>query len=152
MDLLNFSFWSENDEEERFAIEYQGKRCTGYKSLVAALQRALEEVPQPRKFLSFANVLTAYKKRVKSCTNFTKCIEAANHSAAALVNLLAENFTCFNDVFPYENRKNVRFLKRAQICVADFPLLQSAVNQKKVIESGHSWELQIRVFDDISTF
>jgi hypothetical protein len=43
MDLLNFSFWSEKDEEERFAIEYQGKRCTGYKSLVAALQRALEE-------------------------------------------------------------------------------------------------------------
>jgi aerobic-type carbon monoxide dehydrogenase small subunit (CoxS/CutS family) len=43
MDLLNFSFWSENDDEERFAIEYQGKRCTGYKSLVAALQRALEE-------------------------------------------------------------------------------------------------------------
>lgn len=43
MDLLNFSFWSEKDEEERFAIEYQGKKWTGYWSLVAALQRALEE-------------------------------------------------------------------------------------------------------------
>lgn len=43
MDLLNFSFWSEKDEQERFAIEYQGKRWTGYWSLVAALQRALEE-------------------------------------------------------------------------------------------------------------
>jgi len=43
MDLLNFSFWSELDDEERFAIEYQGKKWTGYWSLVAAIQRALEE-------------------------------------------------------------------------------------------------------------
>lgn len=43
MDLLNFSFWSELEDEERFAIEYKGKRWTGYWSLVAAMQRALEE-------------------------------------------------------------------------------------------------------------
>lgn len=43
MDLLNFSFWSEKPEQERFAVEYRGKRWTGYWSLVAALQRALDE-------------------------------------------------------------------------------------------------------------
>lgn len=44
MDLLNFSFWSETEEEdERFAVEYKDKRWTGYWSLVASLQRALEE-------------------------------------------------------------------------------------------------------------
>lgn len=43
MDLLNFSFWSERDEEERFAVEYRGKKWTGYWSLVACLQRALDE-------------------------------------------------------------------------------------------------------------
>lgn len=43
MDLLNFSFWSEANEEERYAVEYNGKRYTGYWSLVAALQRALDE-------------------------------------------------------------------------------------------------------------
>jgi hypothetical protein len=44
MDLLNFSFWSEEtDETKRFSIEYRGKRWTGYWSLVAALQRALDE-------------------------------------------------------------------------------------------------------------
>ena len=43
MDVLNFSFWSELPSDERFAIEYKGKRWTGYWSLVAALQRALEE-------------------------------------------------------------------------------------------------------------
>jgi hypothetical protein len=43
MDLLNFSFWSERSEEDRFAIVYRGKRWTGYWSLVAMLQRALEQ-------------------------------------------------------------------------------------------------------------
>lgn len=43
MDLLNFSFWSEKNEDERFAVEYKGKKWTGYWSLVASLQRALDE-------------------------------------------------------------------------------------------------------------
>jgi len=43
MDLLNFSFWSTKSEEERFAVEYRGRKWTGYWSLVAALQRALDE-------------------------------------------------------------------------------------------------------------
>ncbi|KAH0599563.1 hypothetical protein MHUMG1_02351 [Metarhizium humberi] len=47
MDLLNFSFWSELPDDERFAIEYHGRRWTGYWSLVAAIQRALEEGELP---------------------------------------------------------------------------------------------------------
>lgn len=43
MDLLNFSFWSELDEERRFQVEYKDKKWTGYWSLVAILQRSLEE-------------------------------------------------------------------------------------------------------------
>lgn len=43
LDLLNFSFWSEYSPQERFAVEYGGKRWTGYMSLVAALRRALDE-------------------------------------------------------------------------------------------------------------
>lgn len=43
MDLLNFSFWSEKSEEQRFAVNYKGKNWTGYWSLVASLQRALDE-------------------------------------------------------------------------------------------------------------
>lgn len=43
LDLLNFSFWSDLPEDRRFAIEYRGKRWTGYWSLVAALRRALDE-------------------------------------------------------------------------------------------------------------
>lgn len=51
MDLLNYSFWSEKSEEERFAVEWKGRRWTGYWSLVAALQRGIEEgvpVTDPR--------------------------------------------------------------------------------------------------------
>ncbi|KAL1304034.1 hypothetical protein AAFC00_000472 [Neodothiora populina] len=43
MDLLNFSFWSDKSEDERFAVEYREKRWTGYWSLVACLQRALDQ-------------------------------------------------------------------------------------------------------------
>jgi hypothetical protein len=96
---------------------------------------------------------------------------------------LAENFTCFNDVVSFENRRYVRFYKRAQICVADLwaafegesfgefedidkitmfadyrvpqilhslgclcynPGLDHAIRQKKIIESGHFWEIQLR--------
>lgn len=43
MDVLNFSFWSDMDEERRFSVNYGGKRWTGYWSLVALLRRALDE-------------------------------------------------------------------------------------------------------------
>jgi hypothetical protein len=43
MNLLNFSFWSERSEDQRFAIEHRYRKWTGYWSLVAALQRGLDE-------------------------------------------------------------------------------------------------------------
>lgn len=49
---------------------------------------------------------------------FISCIEEANGSAAALVNLLVDNFPCFRDEAKFEG-KTVRFYKRAQILVAD---------------------------------
>ena len=47
-----------------------------------------------------------------------RLIEEADHSAGKLVNLLAKHFPCFRDEGRFEGRK-VRFLKRAQIFVAD---------------------------------
>lgn len=48
MDLLNFSFWSDcTNEGKRYLVEFAGKTWTGYWSLVAALQRALEEGMYP---------------------------------------------------------------------------------------------------------
>lgn len=44
IDLLNFCFWSDkSNSDESFAVDFRGRLYTGYWSLVAALQRALEE-------------------------------------------------------------------------------------------------------------
>ena len=44
MDLINISFWSDvDDPNKHFSIEYKGVTWTGYWSLVAAIQRALDE-------------------------------------------------------------------------------------------------------------
>ncbi|KAF3071114.1 hypothetical protein GL218_00475 [Daldinia childiae] len=151
MDLLNFSFWSLHPEEERFAISYRDKTWTGYWSLVASLQRALEEdipITDPHYWQNEEECnLESLRYVFRSCTeeeipllearlsclreagqvlyekyscSFTKCVEAANKSAAGLVNLLAKDFNCFRDESRFEGRrKPVRFLKRAQILVAD---------------------------------
>ncbi|KAL4990123.1 hypothetical protein BDW68DRAFT_155097 [Aspergillus falconensis] len=149
MDLLNFSFWSAEPEEKRFAIEYRGKKWTGYWSLVAALQRALDEnieITNPRFWINEEECTEELIKHIfRSATDeeipllnerlgclreagrvlcndfdgsFTNCIYSANHSAAALVNLLAESFSCFRDEAVFKGRR-IRLYKRAQILVAD---------------------------------
>lgn len=40
LDTLNFCFWS--DSEELFGVNYRGKLWTGYRSLCAALCKAVE--------------------------------------------------------------------------------------------------------------
>jgi hypothetical protein len=49
---------------------------------------------------------------------FAHAIEKAQGSAVNLALLLAQEFTSFRDILVYHAR-NIRFLKRAQICVAD---------------------------------
>lgn len=39
---IDCRFWSELSEEQRYQVEYRGKRWTGYNSLVASLRRALD--------------------------------------------------------------------------------------------------------------
>lgn len=215
MDLLNFSFWSEKSEEERFAIVYQGKRWTGYFSLVALLQRALEQdipITSPSFWIDEETCteevlrtvfssgteggeeIPLFAERVKCLReagrvldeefdgSVATLVEDAQGSAARLVNLLAEKFSCFRDEGTFE-KKSVRFLKRAQIFVADVwacfqgegygefddvdnitmfadyripqilqqlsiisycPPLANAIERFQPIESGHTWEMQIR--------
>ncbi len=57
VDLLNFCFWSERTEEERFQVEWRGKRWTGYWSLVAAVGRAVEEGRREFLYLWFLCVM-----------------------------------------------------------------------------------------------
>lgn len=50
--------------------------------------------------------------------SFANCIRDADKSAARLVNILADKFPCLRDECRWEDTK-IRFLKRAQIMVAD---------------------------------
>jgi hypothetical protein len=149
MDLLNFSFWSELPAEERFCVDFRGQRWTGYWSLVAALQRALEEglnITSPSYWHREAGYSDDVFRHVfRSATSEpmpmlderiavlreaadvllqhfdmspAKLLEQANHSAAGLVNLLAEYFPSFRDETRFEGRR-ILFMKRAQIFVAD---------------------------------
>ncbi|KAL8705067.1 MAG: hypothetical protein Q9201_001793 [Fulgogasparrea decipioides] len=109
-------------------------------------------------------------------------ISEANHSAAALVNLLVTHFPCLNDTATFESRP-IHLYKRAQILVADLwacfegqsygsfhdmdkvtmfadyripqmlhslgclrysPSLENYIRNLKEIESGGSWEVQLR--------
>lgn len=45
-DTLNFSFWSA-DESKKYMVKYKGKEYTGYWSLCAAMNRALDEGKYP---------------------------------------------------------------------------------------------------------
>ncbi|KAK8219235.1 hypothetical protein M8818_000968 [Zalaria obscura] len=213
MDLLNFSFWSEKDETERFAVEYKDRKWTGYWSLVACLQRALdEEIPitTPSYWADDIKCTDEIFRHVfRSCTDESMpllrdridclretgrilneefdgsvalLIETAGSSAGMLVNLLAHHFPSFNDETKFD-RREVRVLKRAQIFVADLwaafngeayghfedidnitmfadyrvpqmlhtlgclsysPPLDYAIRSQKLLEPGHSWEVQLR--------
>ena len=50
IDLLNFCFWPEESSGQGFAVKYRDQRWMGYWSLVAVLQRALDEGASAEQF------------------------------------------------------------------------------------------------------
>jgi len=143
-DLLNFSFWTE--EKDPFTVNYKGTSYTGYWSLPALLNRAIDEqIP----ILDPAWILTASDEQLlrvfrsdsradipllserirllretatvlvyKWKGSFANCIEVAQHSAQKLIELVVADFHSFVDCAFY-NGYVVWLLKRAQILVAD---------------------------------
>ena len=65
-----------------------------------------------------------------------RLIQDADHSAGKLVNLLAKHFPCFQDHGRFEGRK-VRFLKRAQILVADLWAAFNSASHGTFDDIGH---------------
>ncbi len=143
LDALNFCFWAEKDQP-RWRIEYQGATLDGYWAEAAALTRAVEEgIPLwDAEFLSkisseeLAHIfrgehtIPLFEERLHNIHEvgrvlleryngqFARAVEQVEGSAVKLALLLVENFPSFRDVALYRNRE-VRFFKRAQICVAD---------------------------------
>ncbi|KAL3314487.1 hypothetical protein Ciccas_006900 [Cichlidogyrus casuarinus] len=143
IDLLNFSFWT---EEPKYCVNFKNENYTGYFALCAALNRAINEgyqLDEPRIFSEISQEKLAHVLRSNSETeipllkerldclhqaghtllnnfdgSFVNCVKKSDKSAQKLLELILENFPCFRDSCTYEN-KTVTFYKRAQILIAD---------------------------------
>lgn len=154
VDLLNFSFWSKVDDldtgdakSQRFAVNYKGELYTGYWSLVAAVNRALDKgIPfTSPKFWRDDLSLDTLKEIFTSATaeqiplinerlqvlkeagtafkelgmnSFAEIVDTSDRSALKLVDTVRQHFSSFNDTANYKG-KEIYVLKRAQILVAD---------------------------------
>lgn len=143
LDAMNFCFWAEKDQP-RWSITYEGETLNGYMAEAAALKRAVEEdIPlwdaEYLSNISYKELAQIFRgeqtiplleQRLQNLQEvgrvlleqydgqFVNAIEQAGRNAVQLALLLAQNFPSFYDVALYRNRQ-VRFFKRAQICVAD---------------------------------
>ena len=146
LDALNFCFWAEKGHD-RWRISYNGETLNGYWAEAAALKRAVEEgiplwdanylstisedaVASIFRPIEGSDSIPLFEQRVKHTREvgrilqenyegqFVKAIQQVNNNAVTLVHELAWNFASFNDVVRYRGHE-VRFFKRAQICVAD---------------------------------
>lgn len=145
VDALNFSFWTAVGEE-KYMVSYGGEKHTGYWSLCAAVNRALdEEIPitsaQYCKDMTLEKAQHVFRSdsktpmplledRVKVMNeigailldkfggSFANCVSKCDSGAQQLVKLVVDNFPCFRDEGVFE-AVQVSFYKRAQILVAD---------------------------------
>ncbi len=146
LDALNFCFWAEKGHD-RWRISYKGETLNGYWAEAAALKRAVEEgiplwdadylrtinedtVASIFRPIEGSDSIPLLEQRVLHTREvgrvlheqyegqFVQAIQQANNDAVTLVRVLAGNFASFNDVIGYRGHE-VRFFKRAQICVAD---------------------------------
>lgn len=143
LDALNFCFWSQTPE--RWRIAYRGEVSDGYWALVAALRRATDagiplwdadwllsasdtelialftpaepgEVEIPLLSNRIANLREVGRGMREQ--PFAETIARCNGSAVALVESVVRRYPSFDDVVTVAGQE-VRFLKRAQILVAD---------------------------------
>ncbi|XP_054725030.1 LOW QUALITY PROTEIN: queuosine salvage protein-like [Uloborus diversus] len=144
VDTLNFSFWSEPGKEYR--ITFHGETYTGYWSLCAAVNRAIEEGYNITSPVYYSNVsMDALQHIFRSDTGtelpmlaerhkilnesgktlvdkfegtFVKCIGMCEQSAQTLLKLIIDNFPSYRDEATIDSHK-VSFYKRAQILIGD---------------------------------
>jgi hypothetical protein len=146
VDALNFCFWGEAGQP-RWSVEYRVEVYNGYWAETASLLRALdegrplwdaryladltlaelEEIFRPVLGASCIPLLEerlAHASQVgqvllaKYGGQFVQAVEAAQGSAVRLVQQIVADFASFDDRASYGGAE-VRFFKRAQICVAD---------------------------------
>jgi len=144
-DTLNFSFWMPECGPQ-YLVTYKGTTYTGYLAMCAAINRALDQsipLTDPKYFVNVDSDTLGHllsgdnnvpipllEKRVeclhevgrvlidKFAGSFSKVMSLCDNSATKLLEIVLENFPCFNDSSEFEGL-TVSFHKRAQILVAD---------------------------------
>ena len=144
-DTLNFSFWMPEDGPQ-YLVTYSGTTYTGYLAMCAAINRALDSgvrITDPKYFVDVDEKtlgellggddgvpIPLLSQRVeclhqvgrvlldKFSGTFNTCLAQCGNSAAKLLEMVLDNFPCFNDSSDFEDTR-VSFHKRAQILVAD---------------------------------
>ncbi len=146
LDALNFCFWSwASSPDERWTVDYEGNRHDGYWALVAALRKAIDggqplwdadyllhapdveliaifdpadsggvPIPQLERRVAHLREVGAGLRE----TPIEELIGHANGSAVVLAGSVRRRFPSFDDVV-WVDGQEVRFLKRAQILIAD---------------------------------
>jgi hypothetical protein len=143
LDTLNFCFWP-LPGRPRWEVACEGMIVSGYYALAVALKKALESgIPindpgflaslsrsQLDEILQGRGELQLLDRRLDNLRElgrvlierfkgqFSRLVEEAGGSSAALVRILSENFSSFNDVASYQDRK-ICFFKRAQLLASD---------------------------------
>lgn len=144
-DTLNFSFWSE-DETNKYVVKYKGQEHTGFWSLSAAMNRALDEgIPftDPNYYADISreelkhifrsdsdNPIPLFEERLnvlheagqilkkKYDGRFENVVKQCNKSGQNLLKLIVSDFPSYRDVADFGGQ-NVAFYKRAQILIGD---------------------------------
>jgi len=143
LDSLNFCFWAKEDED-KWRIEYEDIKHSGYFALALALKKFFETHPDKSNFKYLADIsfqefskvfegegtLLLIKKRweiaqavsrtivEKYSGNSERVVLSGSHKTSKLVSKIAKDLPSFNDEATYNGRK-VYFWKRAQILVSD---------------------------------
>nr|HID57755.1 hypothetical protein [Desulfobacterales bacterium] len=151
LDSMNFCFWPPSGKD-KWEIDYESKRLSGYYGLAASLKQAVESgIPITKAeylaeltlvklehILGGKGELQLMEDRLKILRELgcvllegyggkaSSLVKSAEKSALKLVRLIAEKLPSFRDVSEYQDRK-IFFYKRAQIFAAD---LYGAFNGK----------------------
>lgn len=143
LDCLNFCFWPDPGQT-RWQIEYNGQLMGGYQALAASLKRAAAEglpiteanwlaqageaelkhifrgqgeIPlMERRVFNVNEVGQVLRDKYQG--QFANAIQSCRHSAVELVELLARDFSSFNDTAVWHGQE-IRIYKRTQITAVD---------------------------------
>ncbi|CAF1933450.1 unnamed protein product [Rotaria magnacalcarata] len=144
---LNFSFWTDDNQNESYCRKYKNNIYYGYYALCVAINQALDDgmdiinaeyysklthdqIKYIFRSTENSSELPMLNERLNILRetgsillkeydgHFSRCIEQSGGSAVDLVELIVKKFPAYRDEAVYDGQK-VSFYKRAQILVAD---------------------------------